>query len=82
MEHSPDSEFGMRAKADRRVLEEDAASSTDEDGNKDGANERLNYTGGFQAPDTREVIGIALSLGAVMVLAVAAGLTTIFDWVL
>jgi len=44
--------------------------------------ERLKYTGGFQAPDTRELVAMALSFGAVVVLAVAAGLTTIYDWVL
>ena len=44
--------------------------------------ERLDYVGGFQPPDMREAVGVALSFGAVVVLALAAGLTTIYDWVL
>jgi len=66
-------ETGIRPEL--RDHDEDA--SVDED-----IDEGLNYTGGFQAPDHREVVGIALSFGAVIVLAIAAGLTTVYDWVL
>ena len=83
LEHLPDFGHILKAKAEVRGSEECAAlGSDDDDDNEDEADERLNYTGGFQAPDTSEVIGVALSFGAVVVLAVAAGLTTIFDWVL
>lgn len=40
------------------------------------------YDGPFQPPDSRELFGILASVSAVCVLAVAAGMTTIFDWVL
>ncbi|OXH27119.1 hypothetical protein J008_04842 [Cryptococcus neoformans] len=40
------------------------------------------YTGPFQPPDSKELLGIILSFLGVLVLAVAAGLATIFDWVL
>lgn len=40
------------------------------------------YTGPFQPPDSKELLGIILSFVGVLVLAVAAGLATIFDWVL
>jgi hypothetical protein len=40
------------------------------------------YDGPFQAMDAREVVGIVLSVGVVLLLAVSAGLTTIYDWVL
>ena len=40
------------------------------------------YGGGFQPPDSKEMISAMISFGAVGVLAVAAGLTTIYDWVL
>ncbi|ODN77653.1 hypothetical protein L202_04806 [Cryptococcus amylolentus CBS 6039] len=40
------------------------------------------YTGPFQPPDSRELTLYMLSFGGVVILAVAAGLTTIFDWIL
>lgn len=40
------------------------------------------YDGPFQAMDAREMVGIVLSVGIVLLLAVSAGLTTIYDWVL
>jgi hypothetical protein len=40
------------------------------------------YEGPFQAMDAREVVGIVISVGVVLLLAVSAGLTTIYDWVL
>lgn len=40
------------------------------------------YLGGFQAPDSRELLGIGLSIAGVGVLALAAGLTTVLNWVL
>ncbi|WVQ84922.1 hypothetical protein IAT38_007085 [Cryptococcus sp. DSM 104549] len=40
------------------------------------------YTGPFQPPDSKEMLAIILSFGGVLVLSVAAGLTTIYDWVL
>lgn len=42
----------------------------------------LEYTGPFQPPDSKELLVIILSFAGVFVLAVAAGMTTIFDWVL
>lgn len=39
------------------------------------------YTGGFQSIDSKEMIGIVVSFSAVAVLALAAGLTTVYDWV-
>ncbi|WVN84974.1 uncharacterized protein L203_100111 [Cryptococcus depauperatus CBS 7841] len=42
----------------------------------------LEYTGPFQPPDSKELFMIILSFTGVFILAVAAGLTTIFDWVL
>lgn len=40
------------------------------------------YEGPFQKPDSKELMAILLSFTAVALLAVAAGLTTIYDWVL
>ncbi|WWC91589.1 uncharacterized protein L201_006535 [Kwoniella dendrophila CBS 6074] len=40
------------------------------------------YEGPFQPPDSKELFSIILSIIGVIVLAVAAGCTTIFDWVL
>ncbi|WVR07785.1 hypothetical protein IAU60_004828 [Kwoniella sp. DSM 27419] len=42
----------------------------------------LEYDGPFQPPDSKELTGIILSCVGVLILAVAAGCTTIFDWVL
>ena len=36
---------------------------------------------GFQKPDRRELIWMLSSLGGVLVISLAAGLTTIYDWV-
>lgn len=43
---------------------------------------RMRYDGEFQPPDSRELIGIGLSIAGVSVLALAAGLTTVLNWVL
>jgi hypothetical protein len=40
------------------------------------------YAGPFQPPTGREATGIAVSIAAVAMLAVVAGLTTVYDWVL
>jgi len=37
---------------------------------------------GFQKPDRLEMLGVFLSFGAVIGLSLAAGLTTVYDWVL
>lgn len=42
----------------------------------------ITYEGPFQPPDSQELIGILASVSAVCVLALAAGMTTIYDWVL
>ncbi|WWC64704.1 uncharacterized protein I303_107315 [Kwoniella dejecticola CBS 10117] len=42
----------------------------------------ISYDGPFQPPDSKELLSIILSVVGVMVLAIAAGCTTIFDWVL
>jgi hypothetical protein len=40
------------------------------------------YHGPFQPPDSAELLGVLLSFGGVILLSLAAGLTTIYDWVL
>jgi hypothetical protein len=40
------------------------------------------YDGPFQPPVGNEMVGIVASLVGVLVLAVAAGFTTVYDWVL
>lgn len=42
----------------------------------------VGYTGDFQKPDSKEMMAIMLSLGGVALLSLAAGFTTIYDWVL
>ncbi|WVR00366.1 hypothetical protein IAU59_007509 [Kwoniella sp. CBS 9459] len=42
----------------------------------------LEYEGPFQPPDSKELLAILLSCGGVLILALAAGCTTVFDWVL
>jgi len=42
----------------------------------------VGYTGDFQKPDSKEMMVIMLSLGGVALLSLAAGFTTIYDWVL
>jgi hypothetical protein len=37
---------------------------------------------GFQRPDSSEMMAIIISCAVVVILSVAAGLTTVFDWVL
>ncbi|WWC71902.1 uncharacterized protein I206_105861 [Kwoniella pini CBS 10737] len=44
--------------------------------------ENITYDGPFQPPDSKELLSIILSVVGVMILAIAAGCTTIFDWVL
>lgn len=43
---------------------------------------REGYSGGFQPPDSRELVGMVLSFAVVATLSTAAVLTTIYDWVL
>ena len=62
--------------------ENDKNEQEEEEVDEEELDETLNYTGGFQSPDSSEFIGIGLSFGAVLILAIAAGLTTIYDWVL
>jgi hypothetical protein len=40
------------------------------------------YSGGFQKPDSKELMAIGLSIVGVTILSLAAGLTTVYDWVL
>ncbi|WVQ72518.1 hypothetical protein IAR50_002075 [Cryptococcus sp. DSM 104548] len=40
------------------------------------------YNGPFQPPDSKEMMLYMLSFGGIVILSVAAGLTTIFDWIL
>ena len=40
------------------------------------------YSGEFQRPDSKEMLVIMLSIAGVSILALAAGLATVFDWVL
>ncbi|WVW86034.1 hypothetical protein I302_108072 [Kwoniella bestiolae CBS 10118] len=42
----------------------------------------VKYEGPFQPPDSKELLSIIFSVVGVTILAVAAGCTTIFDWVL
>jgi hypothetical protein len=51
-----------------------------EEGRGQGARQTA-YDGPFQAPDSREVVGMTISFVVVLMLALAAGLTTIYDWV-
>ncbi|WVQ67044.1 uncharacterized protein L199_005237 [Kwoniella botswanensis] len=43
---------------------------------------QITYEGPFQPPDSKELLSIMFSVVGVVILAVAAGCTTIFDWVL
>lgn len=56
--------------------------STDLDGVERSDVPSLEYTGPFQPPDLKELLVIILSFAGVLILAVAAGMATIFDWVL
>lgn len=53
-----------------------------EDHVEGGARRGGAYTGGFQKPDSKELMGIWLSIVGVTVLSLAAGLATVYDWVL
>lgn len=57
-------------------LSSDVAADDEESGSGGG------YAGGFQKPDSKEMLAIMLSLGGVALLSLAAGFTTIYDWVL
>jgi hypothetical protein len=48
----------------------------------DEVGEVRRYEGEFQKPDSRELLGIGLSIAGVGILALAAGLTTVLNWVL
>ncbi|KAK6909476.1 hypothetical protein I203_103495 [Kwoniella mangroviensis CBS 8507] len=43
---------------------------------------QMTYEGPFQSPDSKELLSIVFSVVGVVILAVAAGCTTIFDWIL
>jgi len=44
--------------------------------------EVYNSVGAFQRPHAVEMLGMLLSFAAVMAISIAAGLTTVYDWVL
>lgn len=44
--------------------------------------EAARYEGPFQPPEGKEMVGIVASIVGVLILAVAAGFTTVYDWVL
>ncbi|WRT70343.1 uncharacterized protein IL334_007341 [Kwoniella shivajii] len=48
----------------------------------ENSDNNMEYDGPFQPPDSKELLSIMLSIGGVIILAIAAGCTTIFDWVL
>lgn len=58
------------------------SSPMNSDADTENENDEIIYEGPFQPPDSRELIGILASISAVLVLALAAGMTTIYDWVL
>ncbi|KAK8853112.1 hypothetical protein IAR55_003813 [Kwoniella newhampshirensis] len=64
-------------------FEHDEGDDDDDDDHDDrSVSTGVEYDGPFQPPDSKELLGILLSFGGVAILAIAAGLTTIFDWVL
>ena len=67
--------FGEEDQVREYDAEEDEEDEEDEQSS-------LGYTGDFQKPDAKELLGIVLSVTGVGLLALAAGFTTIFDWVL
>lgn len=52
------------------------------EGDEEERESSVGYTGDFQTPDSKEMLAIMLSLGGVALLSLAAGFTTIYDWVM